>query len=409
MIDNIQPAQKSRSKTKTTKKDDDYHEPAFVTPAEVAATDQEATVSLPQSLVAEAAVARPKKIKHLFKSWSYRQWGIAVAALLITSSGGASWYYTKNRIPADDNWRPSVGTYQKPAPTTVPSRLTGEQVTPDLNQLPVTGVMIENSPDARPQSGLKEAGVVFEAIAEGGITRYLALYMEAQPAVIGPVRSVRPYFLDFLRPFDAPIAHAGGSGEALAQISSEGIKDLDQFANGGAYQRRNHRYAPHNLYTSRAALLDLQRSKGFGTSEFAGFVRKAEKKSAAPNATTIDIKPSSALYASAYTYDAESNSYKRSLGNKPHTDEQSGAQLQPKVVIALVVPHSYRGIYSHYAITGSGKAYIFQDGSVTEGTWEKASRTNQFKFGDVNGAPLGLNPGQTWLTLVRDVGMVSFR
>lgn len=331
-----------------------------------------------------------------------------VAGLLI--AGGFIWWFALRKKPAPP--KPVVKQEVKkeaPKPTTEAARLSGVQVPIELNKLPVTGVMIENSPDARPQSGLNEAGVVFEAIAEGGITRFLALFQTEQPVYIGPVRSVRPYYLDFLAPFDAGIAHAGGSGAALEQVRSGAFKDLDQFYNGGAYQRVDSRYAPHNLYTSRAQLLDLQNQKGWGTSNFKSFLRKAEKPSATVTAKTIDLSISGYLYDPHYDYDAASNTYKRSEGGKPHTDEKSGIQLGPKVVVALVMPQHYEGIYSVYDDTGSGKAFIFQDGTVTEGTWSKADRNTQLSLGDANGSPLPINPGQTWFSLVNDAGAVSYK
>jgi hypothetical protein len=299
---------------------------------------------------------------------------------------------------------------EPPKPTTEASKLTGVQVAPELNQLTVTGVMIENSPDARPQSGLKDAGVVFEAIAEGGITRFLALFQEAQPDYIGPVRSVRPYYVSWLEGFDAAIAHAGGSGEGLAKLKRDGVKDLDQFFNGGAYQRITSRYAPHNLYTSRGSLLALEKSKGFTTSSFTGFARKGEKAITPTTAKSINFTISSPLYSVHYDYDAAGNNYRRVLGGQAHTDERSGAQITPKVVIAIVVSYGIDadGIHSDYNTIGSGKAYIFQDGGVTQGTWSKSSDKDQIHFGDANGAPLGLNPGQTWISAVDATSDVAF-
>lgn len=301
---------------------------------------------------------------------------------------------------------------EPPKPTTEPSKLTGVPVSPELNQLPVTAIMIENSPDARPQSGLNDAGVVFEAIAEGGITRFLTLFQETQPDYIGPVRSVRPYYLDWLKAFDAAVAHVGGSGEALARIRNEGIKDLDQSFNGGAFQRISSRYAPHNVYTSMGSLLALQKSKGFNApSVFTGFARKAEKAIVPTTAKAIDLAISGPLYNVHYDYDVATNSYKRVLAGKPHIDERSGLQLNPKVVIAIVIPYSIHpnGVNSAYGTIGSGKAYIFQDGGVTEGTWSKASDKDQILFGDAHGAPIGINPGQTWLSMVSAPTNVTYQ
>lgn len=299
---------------------------------------------------------------------------------------------------------------EPPKPTTEPSKLTGVQVPIEYNLLPVTGIMIENSPDARPQSGLKDAGVVFEAVAEGGITRFLTLFQEAQPDYVGPVRSVRPYYLQWLQGFDAAVAHVGGSAEALQKIRSEGIKDLDQSFNGGPFQRVAGRYAPHNVYTSLSGLIALGRTKGYESSSFTGFPRKEEKPIVPPAARVIDLNISGPLYNVHYDYDANKNKYLRSMAGRPHTDEKTGEQIAPKVVIALVVPkgiHPNR-IHTTYAAIGSGKAYIFQDGGVTEGTWTKGSDKEQIAFKDAAGAAIGLNPGQTWISIVGAAPNVTF-
>ena len=184
---------------------------------------------------------------------------------------------------------------------TIASPLSGLQVSPELAIRPVTGIMIENSVDARPQSGIQDAGVVFEAIAEGGITRFMTLYQEAMPQHIGPVRSLRPYYIDWASAFDASVAHVGGSPDALAQIRSSG-KDLDQFFNAGSYWRDNSRPSPHNVYTSFEKLDALNRSKGYSTSKFDSWPRKAEQKPDAPSVKSIDINISTALYKSPYKF-----------------------------------------------------------------------------------------------------------
>lgn len=298
-----------------------------------------------------------------------------------------------------------------PKPATEASTLSGLQVDPSVNKRPVTGVMIENSPEARPQSGLTSASVVFEAIAEGGITRFLALFQDTQPDYIGPVRSVRPYYLDWLQGFDAPVAHAGGSNDGLAKVKADKVKDLDQFANAKAYQRVNSRYAPHNLYTSTAKLDALEVEKGFTSSTFEGFARKAESKSATPDAKSIDLTISGYYYNPHYDYDAASNTYKRSMQGKPHIDEKSGTQIAPKVVIANIMQYKIIDSVGHsgYNTIGSGTSYIFQDGTVTIGTWEKTSSKSQIVFKDKSGAIIKLNPGQTWLAAVGDDTGVQYK
>lgn len=291
------------------------------------------------------------------------------------------------------------------------SPLTGvELVNESLASRPVTGIMIENSPDSRPQSGLNEAGVVYEAIAEGGITRFLALYQEATPNYIGPVRSARPYYIDFLLPYDASYAHVGGSPAAMTDIKTLGVKDLDQFYNAGAYVRITERYAPHNVYTGFDKLDALNTSKGYTTSKFTGFTRKRDVAQT-PTASSIDFSISSPLYSPHFEYDATTNSYKRFQGGEAHIDQKSGKQLTPKTVIAVVTPKSYDpdGTHTAYETTGSGKIYVFQDGIVSEGTWQKTDRKSQYVFTDKNGLPMKLNAGQTWISLVANQSDVTFK
>ncbi len=354
-------------------------------------------------------LAAPKKFHWWLKSLSRKQLiAVAVVAVLLIIGAILGGRALLQKDPVIENQSVVEPKPEPPPPTTIASRMTGVEIPIELNNLPSTGVMIENSPDARPQAGLSEANIVYEAIAEGGITRFLALYQESQPARIGPVRSVRPYYLDFLVPYDAAIAHAGGSAVGLAQIRNEGIKDIDHGANGSTFERASNRFAPHNLYTSRAKLLEAQNRRGYTTSTYTGLARKtADTPIATPNAKAMDFTISSFLYNPHFDYDQATNSYKRSEGGKPHVDERSGAQISPKVVVALVMSHSYAGIYSQYGVNGSGVAYIFQDGTVIQGTWSKADRKSQLVLKDPAGAVLPLNPGQTWISLVAGTDRVK--
>ena len=301
-----------------------------------------------------------------------------------------------------------------PAPTVVAATLSGLPVAPSINQRPVTAVMIENSLDARPQSGLSQAGVVFEAIAEGGVTRFMALYQDTAPDNIGPIRSARPYYIAWSLGFDAGYAHVGGSPDGLQTIKDLHVRDLDQFANSGSYHRINTRDAPHNVYTGVPTLTDLQVSKGYTTSNYSGFIRKVAAPSPAPNAKTIDLSLSGYYYNPHFEYNPATNSYNRSEAGAPQTDQNNGQQLSPNVVIAMVTPlgqgelDSSGAYYSNYTVTGSGAAYIFQDGVVTVGQWNKANPTTQITFTDAAGKPIGLNPGQTWLTAVSGTAGVSY-
>lgn len=293
------------------------------------------------------------------------------------------------------------------------SPLTGVALTDEaLTKRHVTAIMIENSPDARPQSGLKDAGVIFEAVAEGGITRFIALYQEGRPGLIGPVRSVRPYYVEWAAGFDPAVAHIGGSARALQMIRSGNYGvDMDQFFNAGSFWRATDRYAPHNVYTNFDKMDALASAKGKTASTFTFAERVDEKAVKTPNASHINIGVSSGSFVVDYDYDAASNSYIRKQGGVPHTDREAG-QLQPKVVIALRVQTSLAfedGNREQITTTGSGQGYIFQNGTVHEITWSKADARSPLVFAGADGKPVPLVRGQTWITALAAQRNVSWQ
>jgi hypothetical protein len=300
-----------------------------------------------------------------------------------------------------------------PAPVKIYSPLTGNLVADDTaTKQPVTAVMIENSPDARPQSGLKNSGVVFEAIAEGGITRFLVLYQQEKPQLIGPVRSIRLYDVEWVAAFNASIAHVGGSAVALGEVRNGNYRDIDQFFNAGSYWRANDRYAPHNVYTSFAKLDALNAAKGYTTSNFTGFTRIDGKASDTPTATQIDIKISSALYNTTYAYDKATNTYLRSQAGAPHLDREQG-QIAPSVVVAMKVDEStvmQDGNRESIITVGSGGATIFQNGTAQDVTWHKTSKTAQVTYTNATGKDVPLVRGQTWIAAVPNgAGSISWQ
>jgi len=326
---------------------------------------------------------------------------ISVGVLLGASMvAGVLLYQSPKQIV---NTKTTIKKTPTPAPVVYYSPLSGEKV-PDMasTQQAVTAIMIENSPDARPQSGIKSAGVVYEAIAEGGITRFLTLFQQTKPQLVGPVRSVRLYYVDWLAPFQASVAHVGGSKFALDEVRNGSYRDIDQFFNGGSYWRATDRYAPHNVYTSFQRLDALNAKKGYTTSTFTPWLRKDGAPSKTPTATKIDITISGPLYNSHYQYDAPSNTYVRSEGGAPHNDREAG-QLAPSVVIVIdtVMTKIFEDGYREQITTsGSGRARIFQDGVVIEGTWSKKDRGSQIIFTDSTGKEIPLDRGQTWITAV---------
>lgn len=336
-----------------------------------------------------------------------------VAAVLVIIAAG----FTVFEADRHNQIQPIVAAHAitKPKPKPIYSPLTGLPVTQAQAGMPVTGVMIENSLPARPQSGLSQAGIVYEAIAEAGITRFLALYQGEDPTSIGPIRSARPYFVRWALGYSADYAHVGGSPEALSDIKAWGVKDMDQFSNGNYYQRITSRWAPHNVYTSMSDLHSLEQARGYyTTSNFEGFKRKQDTPIKVPTAAIINMNISSPDYAVRYTYDAKTNSYERFEGGKPHMDASTGQQIAPKVVVALIIPFSEGSLdssgayYSVYNNIGSGTAYIFQDGSVTEGQWQKTGIDAPLELLDSSGQPIALNRGQTWLTALANSSELTY-
>jgi hypothetical protein len=389
--------------------------PAFHTPEETAAHDT--PVFMPP---VHRAPQEPSRLRRVLRPFVLhwpphkKEYTTAVTVVLLISFGGFMALTLHHPKPAVVAAKPKTTVKPVPkAPTTVPSALSGLPVDPTVNQRPVTGVMIENSQAARPQSGLGQgqASVVFEAIAEGGITRFLALFQDTAPENVGPIRSARPYYEQWALGFDASYAHVGGSPEALADIKAWGVKDLDQFHNSGSYHRIASREAPHNVYTGIPTLNQLEASKGYTTSNYKGFVRKpAESPSKQVAARTINIAISGPVYNVHYDYNPATNSYNRSEGGAPHIDANTNAQISPKVVITLAMPYAIMadGYHSAYNTIGSGQATIFQDGIVTVGQWNKPSANEQFIFTDSAGKTIPLNPGQTWLTAIGNPANVTY-
>lgn len=343
----------------------------------------------------DAPQTRITKINHWLKK--HRKLVLGIVIVVVVGLGG-SIIYLFNQIQYPDV---AVMNTKKTIVQKFYSPLTGVEVSESDTKRPVTAVMIENSPEARPQSGLKEAGVVFESVAEGGITRFMVLYQEEKPTLIGPVRSVRPQFASWVAAFDAGLAHVGGSNIPLAKLRSGKIKDLDQFFNDGGYWRATDRAAPHNVYTTDDRLQALNKAKGYTKSTFTSWQRKKKATpSQTPNATNISMPVSTGAFAVTYNWDQASNSYLRSEGGVPHMDREEG-RISPKVVIAIQIPHNVitdSNGYSYPDVIGSGQGWLFQDGTAVEITWSKSSDSQQLEFKDATGKLVELEAGQTWIT-----------
>lgn len=343
---------------------------------------------------------------HLFKRlghWmkTHRPLTIAIIGAILIAAAGTTSYILLHQPIAGVEF---VKSTPKPKPVVkYYSSLDGSQVASEsVIKAPVTAIMIENSPDARPQSGLKQAQVVYEAIAEGGITRFLCLYQQNKPSLIGPVRSLRMYYLDWAAPYQPSIVHVGGSLYSLQEVRNGQYRNVDIEYHNGASWRATDRYAPHNVYTNFERLDALNAKLGYTSSDFTSFARTDGKAAAEQTAKSIDVKISSALFNSHYDYDAASNTYARSQAGAPHIDREEG-QITPSVIVTLRVNMSTvmeDGYREDITTTGSGTAEVFQNGTVQQVTWSKADRMSPLKLTDANGKELSLVRGQTWIAAV---------
>ena len=344
---------------------------------------------------------RPHRLFARFHDWVHlhpvRTYTLLGITLVLAGVGIWAALY---KAPVEPAKTPTIKKVAKKPDPVFYSPLTGLKVANQAaTKQAVTAIMLENSPAARPQSGIKDAGVVYEAVAEAGITRFLTLHQEDKPQLIGPVRSVRMYYVDWLAPYQASVAHVGGSAAALAEIRNGNYRDIDQFFNGSYYWRASDRYAPHNMYTSFEKLDALNQSKGYTESTFTTFPRVDGKPSKTPNATSITMNFSSPQYNTTYQYDPATNTYARFIGGEPSNDREKG-QITPSVVVAMKVDMTTvmeDGYRESIQTSGTGTAYLFQNGVVTECTWRKNDRTSPLELIDASGKAIPLVRGQTWI------------
>lgn len=341
----------------------------------------------------------------------------AVIVGLLVIGGGVAAYSLRPQVRVQAAPTPAAKAAQTVAPTPTPrlSLLTGLAVEPELADRPITSVIIENHPDARPQSGLSQAGIVYEALAEGGITRFQAFFQDQRPAVIGPVRSLRTYFVDWGLEYGAPVAHAGGNADAMDLVTPLKMKDINAltFASAGFY-RMSDRFAPHNLYTSSDKLDALMSRLGFAKpSTFIPGPRKPDSPSASPAHPNIHINYSYNGYQVDYSYDQARNDYARSLAGTPHIDRTGGAQIHVKNVVVMYMPTSYGYTRTQeqtviMKTVGSGKAVVMRDGEAVSGTWSKASHAARTILTGDDGQEIPLNAGNTWYSVVPTGNTVSY-
>ncbi len=298
-----------------------------------------------------------------------------------------------------------------PTPLLVPAPLTGRMVAPAIAARHPIAIMIDDLRPARPQSGLSSASVVWQAPAEGGIPRYMAIFQENQPKVVGPVRSSRYYYIAWAAEWRSIYYHAGGSPQALRTLRTKGrgqyVYNGEAFRYPSTFYRLRTRVAPHNLYAPGSKLRNLGKKLGAKDQayktvwNFAPDVPLAQR----PSGGTITVGyPYNTI---KYRYDRNSNTYLRSVtGESKQTDAANRVRIAPKNVVVMrmhfgPLNDGHPGAPRLEAtVVGSGPAWISTNGRTIKGTWKKTAMTKPTQFFDKNGNEVTLTIGQTFVQVL---------
>lgn len=301
---------------------------------------------------------------------------------------------------------PSPSPKPLPAPVAVTCPLTGlPPAGGRVPQRPALAIKLDNLPAARPQAGLDAADIVYEEPVEAGITRFMAVFQCSNAGRVEPVRSGRLVDPDLLVQFGHPLlGYSGAIQPVVNKIDASGVIDVSANRDGAAYVRDPARYAPHNLYTSTAALWADSSSR---TPPPALFPYAAAPPVGGTPATTVHI-PFSGYSDVVWSYDPRTGRYLRSyLGNGPAmiADGQQIAAANVVVQKVVLTPSPYvedsSGVHEwNIQVVGSGGAVVYRNGRAIAGSWVRPTLGSITRFVDAAGRPIPLRPGITWIELV---------
>ncbi len=276
-------------------------------------------------------------------------------------------------------------------------------------------IKVENSPSARPQSGLDRADVVYESLAEFGVTRFCAIFLSQEPATVGPVRSARPSDLEIVPQYQAALAYSGASIPVKKMLrAAPDIPLIGQMEDYYAYRRipRGDVAYEHTLYTNVARLRETLARHGYETPVNLSGWHFATPAITAPAGTPVAHVevPFSKWATCSYRYDARLGAYRRFQQGEPHLDRETGRQYTAENVIIQFVD-IWEGPYVGYKdgsgtnllvqkLTGEGRCIVLRGGVVTNGRWVRWERNALTQWVDDSGQPILLNPGRTWIAVV---------
>ena len=283
-----------------------------------------------------------------------------------------------------------------------------------LKQRRPVAVMINNHVEARPQSGLNSSDVVFEALAESGITRFLAIFWSEAPKKVGPIRSARQYYLEWLSPYDPLYIYDGCADtdnpktDACGNVYAYKIKKI---ATIGAWRWNDGvRYAPHNEYSSLFSAWEYAEEKNWDSFpdvegwKFKKDAKVEERGSKSKVKITFHERINNGgVYDSVWTYDSKKNIFLKETGGRVHIDQESNTQVYAKNLILQEV--EYTPAYDDkgriiLTTIDEGKATYLFDGKITTGKWKKTARTDRTTYYDSSGNEMIFNRGRVWISAI---------
>ncbi|MEK7640145.1 MAG: DUF3048 domain-containing protein [Patescibacteria group bacterium] len=288
------------------------------------------------------------------------------------------------------------------------------------NQLPFA-VMIENTQAARPQAGLSQASVVYETLAEGGVTRFLAIFPQAiKPKLLGPVRSSRPYYVDWAKEYDAIYLHVGGSLDAFQEIGRLKVRSYDGLTRIGAKFYSRKCYGVHCLFTSAVQMNKLVKEKkltAINTKSSDGWTFKNDvplkNRPKNANGKKLSIDFNGRTYFVQWQYDRKTNRYKRWNGYAIAKDRNTGKQITAANVLVMRIPKERvldKKLRLEFKLIGRGDATLYRDGKAIALRWwkkDKNSRTMYYLKGTQ--IPVEFNRGTTWVEVVPGARKVTYK
>ncbi|HWR60252.1 MAG TPA: DUF3048 domain-containing protein [Clostridia bacterium] len=287
-----------------------------------------------------------------------------------------------------------------------PCPLTGVPVEneEDLKLRPIA-VMIDNEINARPQSGLLDAEIVYEIPVEGNITRYMAIYHHNHTDKIGPVRSARPYFIDKALEFNAVYVHCGGSPQALQDLATMKVNTLNDLKGSPCFWRSTDRKMPHNLYTSVKLMREVMEKNKYNNKTAPEYFKFSEEFFNPDGKPTTGISFSySKNYVVGYEYDEKDKVYYRTINNVRLKDKESGKDISTTNIIVEKTTARVLDKVGRLDVEtlGKNRGYYLTGGKLVEIEWSKSDRSAKTLYKDLKGNEITVNKGVTWIQVVPD-------